>query len=73
MTSGTGFALGAMLFFGLGDLIYKRGAAAGAPPHHFLMVQSWIFAPSVALYALLTGTLQFVPGSWWGALAGCSP
>ena len=70
MTSGTGFALGAMLFFGLGDLIYKRGAAAGAPPHHFLMVQSWIFAPSVALYALLTGTLQFVPGSWWGALAG---
>ena len=53
MTPGIEYALGAMLFFGLGDLIYKRGAAAGAQPHHFLMVQSWVFAPSVVLYAVL--------------------
>jgi len=70
MDSGTGFALGAMLFFGLGDLVYKRGSAAGAPAHHFLMVQSWVFAPSVALYAAATGTLHFVAGSLWGGLAG---
>ena len=59
-----------MLFFGVGDLLYKRGAAAGAQPHHFLMVQSWVFAPSVVLYGLLTGTLRFVPGTLWGAVAG---
>ena len=70
MTPGIGYALGAMLFFGLGDLVYKRGAAAGAQAHHFLMVQSWVFAPSVVLYAAWTGSLNFVAGSLWGALAG---
>ncbi len=70
MTPGIGYALGAMLLFGLGDLVYKRGAAAGAQAHHFLMVQSWVFAPSVVLYAAWTGSLHFVAGSLWGALAG---
>lgn len=70
MSAAIGFALGAMLFFGLGDLVYKRGAAAGAQAHHFLMVQAWVFAPSVLLYAALTGSLHFVAGSAWGALAG---
>ena len=64
------FALAAMLLFGLGDLIYKRGAAAGAPAHQFLMVQSWLFAPSVVAYAICTDSFRFVPGSAWGALAG---
>ena len=71
MSGSLGFALGAMIFFGLGDLIYKRAATAGVKPHHFLMVQSWGFAASVALYGALTGTLRFVSGSLWGALAGC--
>ena len=70
MTPGIEYALGAMLFFGLGDLVYKRGAAGGAQPHHFLMVQSWVFAPSVVLYAMWTDSLHFVAGSLWGALAG---
>ncbi len=70
MTPGIGYALGAMVFFGLGDLVYKRGAAAGAQAHHFLMVQSWVFAPSVVLYAVWTDSLHFVAGSLWGALAG---
>ena len=70
MTPGIEYALGAMLCFGLGDLVYKRGAGAGARPHHFLMVQSWVFAPSVVLYAVLTGSLHFVVGSLWGAPAG---
>lgn len=63
-------ALGALLCFGLGDLIYKQGAAAGAQPHQFLMLQSWVFTPIVFLYALATRQLEFVPGTLWGALAG---
>ena len=70
MSPAIGFALAAMLFFGLGDLIYKRAATAGVQAHHFLMVQSWGFAASLVLYAALTGTLRFVAGSLWGALAG---
>ena len=64
------FAVAAMLLFGLGDLVYKRGAAAGAPAHQFLMVQTWVFLPTVIAYALLSGSLRFVPASLWGALAG---
>src|SRR5229473_4973728 len=69
MTPGIEYALGAMLLFGIGDLVYKRGAAAGAQPHHFLMVQSWVFTPTVALYGLVTGSLTFVAGTLWGGLA----
>ena len=70
MSPGIRYALGAMLLFGIGDLIYKRGAAAGAPPHQFLMVQSWVFLPTVAAYGLLTGSLAFVRGTLWGLLVG---
>jgi len=70
MSSTLTFALGAMLLFGVGDLVYKRGAAAGALPHHFLMVQSWVFSVCVTLYALATGSLRFVSGSLWGGVAG---
>lgn len=59
-----------MLCFGLGDLVYKRGAAAGAEPHHFMMVQTWFFMPAVTLYGYYTGTLAFGAGALWGALAG---
>lgn len=59
-----------MLGFGLGDLVYKRAASAGAAPHQFLMVQTWFFVPAVALYAAISGTLHFVGGSAWGAAAG---
>jgi drug/metabolite transporter (DMT)-like permease len=71
VTPGIGYALGALLFFGIGDLIYKRGAAAGAQPHQFLMVQSWVFTPAVALYGVFTGSLEFsAPAALWGGLAG---
>jgi uncharacterized membrane protein len=70
MTLGIEYALGAMLFFGIGDLVYKRGAAAGAQPHHFLMVQSWVFTPTVVLYGLFTGSLEFSAAALWGGLAG---
>jgi drug/metabolite transporter (DMT)-like permease len=70
MSPGIPYALGAMLFFGVGDLIYKRGAAAGTLPHQFLMVQSWVFLPTVATYGLLTGSLHFVAGALWGLPVG---
>ena len=25
-------------------IVYKRGAGAGAEPHHFMMVQTWFFS-----------------------------
>ena len=70
MTPAIQHALGAMLCFGIGDLFYKRGAVAGAQPHHFLMLQSWVFAPIVVLYGYFTGTLTFVAGTLWGGVAG---
>jgi drug/metabolite transporter (DMT)-like permease len=70
MSPGIPYAVGAMLLFGVGDLIYKRGAAAKALPHQFLMVQSWVFLPTVAAYGLLTGSLAFVKGTLWGLLVG---
>lgn len=70
MTPGIGFALGAMLCFGLGDLIYKRAAAAGSPSRQFIMMQAWVYCPGVTLYAWLTDTLHPDAASWWGVVAG---
>jgi len=70
MTPGIEYAFGAMLCYGLGDLVYKRGAAAGAQAHHFMMVQTWFFLPTVSLYGLFTGALAFTAAALWGALAG---
>ncbi|MGA2892223.1 MAG: EamA family transporter [Xanthobacteraceae bacterium] len=70
MTQGLGFAFGAMVCFGAGDLIYKRGASAGIKPGEFLMAQAWIFCPGVTLYALATGTLDLHLAALWGSLAG---
>lgn len=70
MTPGLGLALGAMVCFGLSDLIYKRGATAGIASGDFLMAQAWIFCPGVTLYAGLTGNLHVHLPAIWGALAG---
>ncbi|MFZ3360688.1 MAG: EamA family transporter [Xanthobacteraceae bacterium] len=70
MTPGLDFALGAMVCFGIGDLVYKRAAAAGIAAGEFLMAQAWIFCPGVTLYAWLTGTLHPNAAALWGALAG---
>jgi drug/metabolite transporter (DMT)-like permease len=64
------YALGAMLCFGLGDLIYKRAGGAGAQPHHLLMVQSWLFTLLVVVFGLATRSLTWTAGTAWGALAG---
>ena len=70
MTPGYEYALVAMILLGLVDLVYKRGAAAGVQAHHFLMVQAWCFAPAVALYGLITGTLKLEMAMLWGMAAG---
>jgi drug/metabolite transporter (DMT)-like permease len=70
MTPGLGFALGAMLCFGVGDLIYKRAAAAGIEARQFIMLQAWVFCPGITLYAWLSGTLDPHRPALWGSLAG---
>lgn len=70
MTGGTGYALAALVCYGLGDFIYKRATAAGVKPHHFLMGQAWCFTPAIFLYATATGTLVLAPSALWGGLAG---
>src|SRR4029077_5232258 len=63
-------ALGALLLYGIADFVYKRGAAAGAQPHQFLMVQTWFFTSLAFLYGFVSGTLAFGAGTLWGAAAG---
>jgi len=70
MTPGLGFALGAMICFGVGDLIYKRAAAGGMDAGQFVKVQAWVFCPTVTLYAWLTGNLDPHLSALWGGLAG---
>jgi transporter family protein len=70
MAEGVGLALGAMIFLGLADLAYQRGAAAGVQAHHFLMGQAWCFAPAIFLYGLITGTLALERAFLWGMVAG---
>ncbi|MBL8379758.1 MAG: EamA family transporter [Burkholderiales bacterium] len=70
MNPGIGLALAAMLCFGVGDSIYKRGAAAGAPPHQLLMLQSALYLLIVAMYASVTGTLAYTPAVLWAFVSG---
>lgn len=70
MTPGFEHALAAMIFLGLVDLVYKRGAAAGVQAHQLLMVQAWCFAPAVTLFGLATGTLAPEAALLWGMGAG---
>lgn len=70
MSESIAYALGALLLYGLADFVYKRGAAAGAQAHQFLMVQTWFFSSLALLYGLASGTLAFGAGALWGAVAG---
>src|SRR5262245_22807156 len=70
MSESIAYALGALLLYGIADFVYKRGAAAGALPHQFLMVQTWFFTSLAFLYGLASGTLAFGVGALWGVVAG---
>jgi uncharacterized membrane protein len=66
------YAFGAMLCFGLGDLIYKRAATAGVPSHQFLMGQAWLFAPTAIALAIATGGPVNAAALWGMAAGACS-
>jgi drug/metabolite transporter (DMT)-like permease len=70
MSESIAYALGALLLYGVADFVYKRGAAAGAQPHQFLMVQTWFFTSLALVYGIASGTLVFGVGALWGAAAG---
>src|SRR5204863_214476 len=70
MSEGIGYALCAMLLYGVADFVYKRGSAAGAEPHQFLMVQTWFFSSFAILYGFFSGALAINRGALWGAAAG---
>ncbi len=63
-------ALGAMMFYGLTDWVFKRAAASGVQAHHFLALQALFFAPGIFLYGLTTNTLALGPPFAWGMMAG---
>src|SRR6185312_14790938 len=68
MSGGIAYALAALVCYGIGDLIYKRAAAAGLKPEYFLMVQAWCFCPAILFYAWGTGNLHLEPAALWGCL-----
>ena len=70
MAEGVELALGTMMFYGLADWVYKRAAASGVQPHHFLLLQAFFFAPGIFLYGLTTGTLVLGVPFAWGMTAG---
>src|SRR5450631_1891294 len=70
MNSDIGYALAALVCYGLGDFIYKRAASAGIAAEHFLMGQAWFFCPAAIGYAWITGTLDVQRPAWRGGLAG---
>ena len=59
-----------MLCFGVGDILYKRAAATGVGAAQFVMLQAWVFAPAINIYAWATGTLDVHWSAAWGSLAG---
>ncbi len=59
-----------MLCFGVSDLIYKRGAAAGFAAGEFLMAQAWISVPASRFMPGSPATLHPHPSALWGSLAG---
>ena len=70
MSESIEYALCALVLYGLADFVYKRGAAAGAEPHQFMMVQTWFFTPCALAYGVTSGTLKFNAAALWGAPAG---
>jgi drug/metabolite transporter (DMT)-like permease len=70
MSESIQYALGALVLYGLADFVYKRGAAAGAQPHQFMMVQTWFFNLCAIIYGLASGTLLFNAPALWGVPAG---
>ena len=70
MTAAIGYALAAMVLYGLGDFVFKRGATGPFETHQFIMMQSAAFLSMVILYGLATESLVAMPAVAWGLVAG---
>lgn len=66
-----GFAVIALLAFGVNDVIFKRAAQRGATAHHMMMVLALTMLPVIVAYGMLSGTLVVHAGALWGAVGGC--
>lgn len=63
-----GFAVIAMLAFGVNDIIFKRASQKGATAHNIMMTLSLSMFPPLALYGLLSEALVPHPAALWGSL-----
>ena len=70
MNADIGYALAALVCYGVSDFIYKRAAAMGIAAERFLMGQGWFFCPAAIGYAAITGNLHATPYAGLGGLAG---
>ena len=69
MSAAIGYALAAMVLYGLSDFVFKRAATAPFETHQFMLVQSASFCTLTWLYGLATASLIAVPAVAWGAAA----
>lgn len=63
-------ALLALVCYGVSDFVYKQAAAGKIRADHFIMVQAWLYCPSIIVYTVLTHKFVPVPAALWGSLAG---
>lgn len=74
MTAAIGFALGAMLLYGLGDFTFKQAADAASrgafKTHHFVLLQSALFFTCTLIYGAISGQLEPDWPAAWGLAAG---
>ena len=70
MAEGMELALGALVFYGLADLMFKYAAAKGLEAHHFLAFQAVFFTLGISSYGLITDTLRLDVAFLWGMFTG---
>jgi len=64
------FALVAMVFYGIMDVVYKKVASKGIASYHFMVLQTIFFAPGILIYSYFTQSLQIGIPFYWGMSAG---
>ncbi|HXD46739.1 MAG TPA: EamA family transporter [Pseudolabrys sp.] len=63
-------ALVALVCYGVSDFVYKQAAAGKIRADHFIMVQAWLYCPTIIVYTILAHRFVPVPAALWGSLAG---
>ncbi len=74
MTVAIGYALGAMVLYGLGDFVFKQAAIAAMrgefKTHHFVMMQSGLFFCCTLAFVFASGDAGLGWPVLWGTAAG---